>query len=114
MSDRSAKLRKLNGFRRRLPHCTASALAAILADVRENGIPEGNTSRNALRDARDLQNSELTPSGAVIQTRTVYDKHDGEQQLTLANPLAILWKACSDCNSFNGFFEQKLESALHL
>ena len=45
MSDRPTKLRKLNDFRRRLPHCTASALAAILADIKEHGLPDGNTSR---------------------------------------------------------------------
>ena len=62
MTDRSAKLLKLNDFRRRLPHCTASALASILADVRKNGIPEGSTSRGAFREARDLQNSHASSS----------------------------------------------------
>ena len=68
MTERSAKLLKLNDFRRRLPHCTASALASILADVRKNGIPEGSTSRGAFREARDLQNSQMTPFGPVLQS----------------------------------------------
>ena len=102
MGDRSAKLRKLNDFRRRLPHCTASALSAILADVRETGIPDGD--RNAMRHARDLQNSEPTPFGPVLQTLTVFDNDDEEQKLTIAHPFALLWKASSDCDSFMVFF----------
>ena len=106
MGDRKDKLRKLNDFRRRLPHCTASALSAILADVRKNGIPGGD--RHALRFARDLQNSEQTPFGPVLQTLKVFDKHDGEQQLTIAHPIALLWKASLECNSFMAFFLLKL------
>ena len=106
MGDRSAKLRKLNDFRRRLPHCTASALSAILADVRETGIPDGD--RNAMRHARDLQNSEPTPFGPVLQTLTVFDNDDEEQKLTIAHPFALLWKASSDCDSFMTFFRAKL------
>ena len=68
MGDRSAKLRKLNDFRRRLPHCTASALSAILAEVNENGVQDGihasaNYARDSLRNARDLQNKEKLPMG---------------------------------------------------
>jgi len=106
MGDRSAKLRKLNDFRRRLPHCTASALSAILADVRETGIPDGD--RNAMRNARDLQNSEPTPFGPVLQTLTVFDNDDEEQKLTIAHPFALLWKASSECDSFITFFRAKL------
>ena len=50
MEDRATKLRKLNDFRRRLPHCSASALAAIIADVKEHAIPEGRTDRKAFRE----------------------------------------------------------------
>ena len=108
MGDRSAKLGKLNDFRRRLPHCTASALSAILADIKANGIPEGSTDRGALRYARDLQNADVTPLGAVLQTVTVFDKDDKEQQLTIAHPMALLWKASSECSSFSIFFLEKL------
>ena len=61
MGDRAAKLRKLNAFRRKLPHCSASALGAILKEIKQHGVPEGATSRDAFRDARDLQNQTKTP-----------------------------------------------------
>ena len=65
MSDRAAKLRKLNDFHRRLPHCTASALEAILSNIKKNGVPEGATSRHAFKDARDLQHGRSRPEGEV-------------------------------------------------
>ena len=109
MGDRAAKLRKLNDFRRRLPHCSASSLSAIMLDVRENGLPECGVSRTRLREARDLQNSEPTPFGPILQTAVVIDKHDVEQNLTIAHPLALLWTASSDSNSFSAFLQQKLK-----
>ena len=108
MTERSAKLLKLNDFRRRLPHCTASALASILADVRDHGIPEGSMSRGAFREARDLQNSQMTPFGPVLQSVLIFGKDDSEKQLTIAHPIALLWKAASECNSFSTYLHQKL------
>ena len=114
MADRSAKLRKLNSFRRSLPHCTASALSAILAEVNENGVPDGvHTSeeyaRKSLRQARDLQNKEMTPYGPILQTQPIYDKHDVVQQLTVANPIALLWTASSQYSIFSAFFLRLLK-----
>ena len=89
MDDRAAQLRKLNGFRRRLPHCTASALASILADVRENGIPEGGVRRHRFKDARDFQNAAHTPFGAVLQFLVAYDKNAGDQKVTTCAALCF-------------------------
>ena len=52
--ESAAKARKLNAFRRRLPHCSASALGAILQAVQYTGLPEGGVGRGALRAARGL------------------------------------------------------------
>ena len=109
MGDRATKLRRLNEFRRRLPHCSASALAAIIADVKENGMPDGPTDRDAFRIAKDLQNAALTPYGPVLQALVVYGKDDKEQELSYANPFALLWTASAECNSFSAFFLQKLK-----
>ena len=108
MGDRAAKLRKLNAFRRKLPHCSASALGAILKEIKQHGVPEGATSRDAFRDARDLQNHTTTPFGAIVQTLAVSDKDDVDQQLTIAHPIALLWVASSECSSFSVFFLEKL------
>ena len=81
MDDRAGKLRKLNDFRRRLPHCSATALASILKDIKANGIPEGGTSRFRFKDTRNLQNAADTPFGKILQIISVIDKDDAEQQL---------------------------------
>ena len=83
-------------------------MSAMLADVKKNGIPEGNTDRGAFRHARDLQNTEATPYGAIVQFIVVIDKSDGEQRVPIANPMALLWKACADCVAFADFMRQKL------
>ena len=60
MEESAAKARKLNDFRRRLPHCSASALGAILQAVQYTGLPEGSVGRDAMRAARDYQCNENT------------------------------------------------------
>ena len=109
MDDRAAKLRRLNSFRRRLPHCSANALASILNDIKANGMPEGGTSRGVFKDARNLQNATHTPFGKILQSISVIDKDDAEQQLTIAHPIALLWVASSECSSFSMFFLAKLK-----
>ena len=52
IEPRRAKLRKLDAFRRNLPHMSASALAAVLEAVDKEGIPDIHH-RHALREARD-------------------------------------------------------------
>ncbi len=96
MGDRAAKLRKLNAFRRRLPHCTASALGAILKEIKQHGVPEGATSRVAFKDARDLQNQSKTPFGAILQTLVVSDKDDVDQShcFTLGSIFRVLKLQC--------------------
>ena len=39
-SSRPAKLQRLNELRRSVPYVSKSALAAILEDVKTNGLPE--------------------------------------------------------------------------
>ena len=104
-SDRSAKLRKLNDFRRRLPHCSASALGAVVEEIKKHGLPEGPSHRNYLRLARDQQCKEPTPFGPILQRVTVHAKEDdAELQLAVAHPIAHLWKTVAECKSFNVFF----------
>ena len=50
--ERRATLRRLERFRRRVPHVTQAALVEILAAVEELGVPE-NASRANFRAARD-------------------------------------------------------------
>ena len=108
--DRAAKLRKLNDFRRRLPHCSASALASVLADIQENGLPDGDISRVAMKDARNLQNNAHTRYGPILQSITLIDKDNAEAVLYIAHPMALLVTIVSDCEKFASFFHRKLRA----
>ena len=106
--ERNAKLRKLNDFRRSLPHCSASAFSAILEAARADGIPEGQLTRKALRAARNQQNLEATPFGPTLQTISLVGKDGAAKTMPVAHPLALLWKAVSDCNPFSTYLRDVL------
>ena len=105
--EREAKLRRLNAFRRKLPHVTASALAAVLVAVQLNGVPDIHD-RTGLREARDFQSYAHTPFGPIMQTIDVILKTDVSKQLPVANPFAMLWTAVSECGPFSAFLKKRL------
>ena len=108
--DRKQKLRRLNDWRRELPHCTASALSAIVAAVKDRGIPELGTNRNTFREARNVQCNDGTPAGPIIQRITLIAKEEGDEvkPFTVAHPLAALWQACRDCEPFKHFMRDRM------
>ena len=112
LDNMAERPQKLNAFRRRLPHASASALGAIVADIAQHGLPADmdNTEsfRRAFREARDLQNAKITPYGPILTTTPVIKKSDDIWNLAIAHPMALLWLACSDCNGFSGFLYAKL------
>ena len=69
---RAAKVRKLNNIRRQVPHVTASALAAILLAVKQDGLPEGGIRRKSSRNARGVEATAQTPLGPIHQVRQFY------------------------------------------
>jgi len=105
--DRATKLRRLNTFRRHLPHVTAAALAAILIAVRKDGLPDLND-RGALREARDLQSNANTPYGPIIQSLKLIADDGGSKQMLYAHPFALLWTAVKDSAGFSKFFKEQL------
>ena len=107
MSERQSKLRKLNDFRRRLPHCSASAMSAILTDVKKHGLPDGGISRHRLKDARNFQNLKRTPFCQIVQPMQLIDEDGGAQEVTICHPMALLWSAAENCINFNEFFKKK-------
>ena len=70
--NRPAKLRKLDERRRRLPHCTASALSSIYKDVAEHGLPE-MMDRNSIAEASNEIVNTDTPYGARITELTLHN-----------------------------------------
>ena len=106
--NRQAKLRRLNDFRRSKPHCSASALAQILADIKKNGLPE-ITDRNQMRVARDLVTCSDTAYGTILQIMDCDDGREGFKKIPVANPFASLCKALEENESFRRFMKERLE-----
>ncbi len=107
--ERDRKLRKLNEFRRRLPHCTAAAMAAVLLAVKTYGMPDGDTSRDAFRAGRDIECKASTPYGPILQHMTLITLKDAPHPVPVANPFAVLWSAVSKCGPFAKFLRKRLD-----
>ena len=106
-SDVSAKLRRLERFRRKLPHVSASALSAILKEVAETGLPE-RRSRDDMRRARDELLDTDTPYGPLMTDITLVRKNGREGRMNVMHPLALLWFAFTFCIGFQQLFLGKL------
>ena len=79
--DRVAKLRRIEHFRRSHPHVTASALASILRDVAEHGVPEMHR-REQMHEATKSLMEEITPHGKIMHDVTL-KKQDGSEISTV-------------------------------
>ena len=108
IEPRRAKLRKLDAFRRNLPHMSASALAAVLEAVDKEGIPDIHN-RNALREARDEINDIHTPFGAIHREVMMHGVRTAQKKIRLAHPLALMWSALTSSQSFNDFFDSRVK-----
>ena len=104
-SDRKAKLIKLDGFRRSLPHVSASALSAILAEVSKTGTPEVH-SRSSFRDASRLLTTRSTPYGPLLTSMLLHCPDGNTQQIPCVNPLAYLYTVFSQ----GGSMQQTLQT----
>ena len=107
--ESAAKARKLNALRRRLPHCSASALGAILQAVQDTGLPEGGVGRDALRAARDYQCNEETSYGSLIEHIWVKTTTGEWHAIPICNPFAFLCVAVRDCCQFSSFLLARLQ-----
>lgn len=109
LMERSSKLRRLNDFRRSLPHLSAASLSAVLAGVSKEGLPQTFT-RAALRAGRNEQTSILTPYGLLHQTVQLDPAEaDGSPvSLQVAHPLAMLHHAYATCAPFRQLIKRKL------
>ena len=112
MAERPEKLRKLERFRRKLPHMSASSLAAVLKEAKSDGIPD-LTNRNAIREARDDAVDVMTPYGKLYQTADL-DPKDGVRKIHLSfiHPIAFLWFACHSCACFSAYMESAMTAVV--
>ncbi|CAK0843742.1 unnamed protein product [Prorocentrum cordatum] len=109
---REAKLRKLDAFRRRLPHLSASALSQLLTElVRDAAIVPELYARTAIRQARDVVNNEPTPFGPIHRSVNVHAVGGGCSKINVVHPLALLWKALTLSQEFSEFVRRRFDAA---
>ena len=104
--ERPLKLQRLDEFKRKVPHVSASALSAILNEIKESGVPElGN--RKQIMEATQGALS-CTSYGPLIQT-AVLNKLDGsKQQVCFVNPLSLLAAAALQGGSYSNLLRQTM------
>ena len=107
MASREAKLRRLNEFRRELPHVSASALAAILQEIAEHGAPELH-SRQDMHRATMAEMEADTPYGPLLMDLELIDKEEQTFSMSCVNPLALLCKAYEQGGSFTELMDRRL------
>ena len=97
MADRSAKLRKLNSFRRKLPHVSASALSSILDEIHQNGVPDMRRRKHMLQ-ATALELEEITPYGPLIHDVELHGIDGDVSAVLYIIPAFFVPPACGICS----------------
>ena len=104
MAERSATLRRINDFRRSKAHCSASALAQILKDIKDNGVPE-LTDRRDFREARDLVVTAEGHYGPILQSIECVANEGPARHIPIASPFAVLHSAVTESDSFRALLK---------
>ena len=102
---RAKKLKSLNELRRRCPHLTASALASVLAEVDEHGVPELH-SRNNIAESAEQELSQHTSYGPLIAEVPAKLKDDEDTEITIVNSLTFLQAAYEQGGSYQQLLDR--------
>ncbi len=93
--ERANELRRLEEFRRTRPHCSASALGQIPADIKTHGLPEW-TDRVSMREGRDRVARLVTPYGCILKPMSAVRTTGVMVELPTACPRASPYVAYSN------------------
>jgi hypothetical protein len=108
MADRPSKLRRLEKFRRTVPHVSANALMSILNEINQHGMPE-LTHRSNMREARNLTADQATYFGPLLQELNLPQKGDAPSgPLVVSHPFAMLDYTLRTSAPFWDFFRSRL------
>ena len=97
--DRAQKLGRLQRLRRSVPHVSASALAAVLAEVERDGVPELR-SRKHMMEATEAEILVDGPYGKLITEIELIGCRGQTVRAIVANPLALLCRAFEQGGAF--------------
>ena len=107
MEAKASKLARIDGFKRSLPFMTATALAAVVDKIKQEGLPPvGNRKVFTAAALAGLQDKGY---GQVITTMKVHCKDGSSRDLYMANPLALLQAAYSQGGSYYNLVQATLQ-----
>ena len=101
-----AKYRRLDRIRRALPHASISAVAGILKEIDEHGLPEVR-SRSALARATASQLLRPTPYGDLL-VHVDMPCNEGTDGVLMIMPLPMLWRAYNNGGGFKTLLDRSL------
>lgn len=88
-NERASKQRKLNEFREGLPHCSQSALSAILQKVKTQGVPE-LVSQDDIKEAGQQLLESLDWYGPLWQVSDAYTHNGAAIKIAHINALSLI------------------------
>lgn len=94
--SRPAKFARLESLRRKSPYVSQSALAGIIADIRENGLPD-NTSRASMQRATQFSLEQHDQYGPLLEKLELANNKGGSaiDATNVATYLAALYRSSS-------------------
>ena len=92
MNDRPAKLRRLEDIRRKLPYLSASALASLIKDFEDQGIPE-LSQRKHIQEAKKVAVSKHHAYGPLIGDIPMVYNDGSSKNMLVVNLLSWLQAA---------------------
>jgi hypothetical protein len=107
---RDAKLRRVGDMKCRLPRMSATAMSALITEIKQTGAPD-LASRRHIRAARDATTKTTTPYGELHQFVDVVRTDGSTAALEIADPFAT-WSHIMkhDCG-FASFVEHRMRDA---
>lgn len=108
MASRDDQLMVMLNLTCKLPHMSASALAAIIGEFKKSGAPSLGGRKN-IRMARENLVNRGTPYGQLHQTVSVMKKTGGATRLVVQHLFAVLHLATEDSGEFASFLEKRYD-----
>ena len=106
------KLGELERFRRKVPHTSASALSAILREIKRSGLPDLHT-RGDIAQARDVALGTRTEYGdlyCTVDLEPAEDHRGSVPKLNFIHPFAFFSVVLRVCVQFSLFLERLFDA----
>ena len=104
--SRADRLHALQSLRSRMPHCTQSALAAMLEAARGGQLPAQVCRRADIREARDAMCQRRTRYGTIHQHVELEFISGGRTRVEMQSPQAMLYELTQSSQSFSAMLER--------